>query len=138
MVGVPKEVNIITCEDQTSGQIIGQGNVDINVVACAIHVTVDASRGIVQQQHWTIRPSFWHFFLESGIIEPLTDTTPAQTAVRVAYKAWELELAFSLDFNGTGATLGFLSGVLFSSHKAKALQLQQQEDWKHKIPFPPA
>jgi hypothetical protein len=65
VAGVDKEVNIITCADPTVGSIIGHGAVDINAVACAIHVSYDAASASVAQS-WTVMPSFWHFFLKTG------------------------------------------------------------------------
>ena len=83
---------------------------DINAVAMVAEVLVRDKT--VTNVTWHVGASFWSF-LEDKVLRIPRTSIPAQSAVRVAYKAWKGNLSFDL------GSLDLEDGVLYASHVAK-------------------
>ena len=71
-------------------------------------------------------PEFWHFLLEERKLQSWRTDTPARTLVRLAFKAYQMNLPFS--WSG----LSLLQGDLFLSHQKKISEME--ENWSE-YPF---
>jgi hypothetical protein len=107
-------MNIISCVNLNAKALLV--SCDVNVTAAMWIVKVDLN-GVVQSTGFIAGPAFWDFLFGARVIKPLTDRTPAQTAVRAVFKAYESGHPFDLD--GLDITVG----VVHKSHKEKIEEL---------------
>ena len=111
-LGLDKEVNFVHAANIPMGEDFLQ-TIDVNVVGVCCEVQVNGD-GKVQSSKAFIHPAFFVFAIACPTVEePIRLNTPAQTCVRIAYKAMKLGLKF--DFGG----LDPCKGVLFNSHRVK-------------------
>ncbi len=86
------EVNLVTFESLNADLLLQSA--DINAVAAVVEVTVDNEQ--VTNTLWKVESPLWAFLLEDQTLRILKTDNPAQTFVRVAFKAFSNDLPFDL------------------------------------------
>ena len=76
----------------------------------------------VLSAEWFVASQFWDFLLRDQTLQSWRTDSPARTLVRLAYKSFQMGLPFSL------SSLSIVDGELFSSHKKKVEEMQ--ENWE--------
>ena len=103
-----KPINIVQFTNLNAKLLLASA--DINAVAMVAEVGVQGK--IVTNVMWHVGASFWAFLEDKVLCIPRT-ATPAQSAVRLAYKAWKGNLPFDIGAHNLG------EGILYASHVAK-------------------
>jgi hypothetical protein len=116
---LPTELNLVEADNIPSGADFLQ-LVDINAVAicCEVKVVDGKATGSVVYVH----PAFWKFALAGSILEPIRMVTPAQTCIRLAFKAYINKLTFNF------GALDPCVGEFYKSHREKVRKNGQDPD----------
>ena|GEM_PF-4185552 len=107
---LPKELNIIEGENIPAGKSF-LATIDVNMVAICCEVKIQDDKITAVQLH--VHPAFWDFAVGGAEIQAIRFLTPAQTSVRIAYKAFKNALPFTME------RLDCTVGEFFKSHNAK-------------------
>lgn len=100
--GIPKELNIIKAKNLNQTNL--RETADINAIAINMLVRVPF------MVRWDVSPEFWGFVF-SKRLRTLNSRTPAQTLIRVAYKAFQMGVDFDSNLKP--------EGEFFASHMKK-------------------
>ena len=93
-------------------------NCDINAVAVLVKVEVSSNK--VLNTKWIVGAQFWEFLLRSRTLRSWRTDSPARTLVRLAYKSYQMGIAFSQE------SLCLMDGELFISHKKKVEEMEEK------------
>ncbi len=112
--GVDREVNFVHCTELNTQSLLN--TCDINAVQASIFVHVQPS-GAVKRCKLTVGPALWHFLLRDRTLQAISFKTPAQTFVRLAYKAFQHQ-HLKVDYK-----ILTLTGEVYASHQRKVAEM---------------
>ena len=118
-LNLAKEVNKVECTSLNMDQLVE--GADINIVAAAVAVSVCAE-GTVTGTNWHIAGDVWDFLCNDRTLRAISTKTPAQTAVRMAYKAMQTGL------KSEEMGVSIVNDVMYDSHADKYEEIKKWVD----------
>jgi hypothetical protein len=92
---LPRRVDLIKCKNLTPDNLVANNDINTGGICVVVKLSPDRT---VKSTEVVIADYTWHFLLNSQVIRAMHMNTPAQTAVRAAFKSMEYGLPHAVNW----------------------------------------